>query len=461
MPGRAAILDAGYPDEYKSGMHGDAPTPSIDVAFLTRWSPARWMLVGLLVVAALVITSPLIYALDYVSWPGVLYAAAILLAFFAGCYLAGMVNGRTDLTPRPFQLPLDRYISITIAIGILGIFARIYDRFILRGFTVEETYELTRESVAANVSVFGYLGGAGFSFGLITLCLVWLAPKDRRRPVAYTLAVLLTAYPIFEALLQGSRSTILQTAFLAFFLARATGALSWLVRSKLAMAAGTVAMLIFFQIIFEIRSLEGGGYEETISEVYRLSGMAQFADAPTWITNAIIATDGQGIIAGLLKAFVHFEQYVTHAWVVYFANVSYLEDGVFGWGRFHFSMPMRFLSKVMGEDLTYNAYIHGMIEGLFSTALSPIYYDFGGLGPLISGLFGFATTRVQALAIVLPERWLPLYAWLCFSCLMVLVENPLIGGLGAFAIYGCIIYVILHSLIAVFSRRTFVLQAAG
>jgi hypothetical protein len=428
--------------------------PSIDASFLLRWSPARWILAGIIFYAAAIILSPLEYLFSVITWSGAIYAISVIFALFVGCFIGKVINSAGDpVVPRPFQVPLDRYINLTIGIASLSIAARIFDRFILRGFKVEETFDETRGSLAASVSLFGYLGGAGFTYGGIALALIWLSSNQRRRPVTLAIVGLLAAYPMGEALLQGSRSTMFHTAFLIFFYARSTGALRWLIRSRLTLVGLILATLAFFQIIFEIRSLEGGGYEDVVSEVYRLSAAAEYAMAPPWIINAISESDGRGIVAEALKVWTHFEQYLTHSWLVYFVNYESLQEGSLGWGRIHLNTPLRALGAMINADLTYDAFSHGQLEGIFSTAISPVYYDFGMLGPLFAGLFGLVATLVQAKAIRLPERWLPLYALLCFGCATILIDNQLLEGLGTFAIWGSILYAALHFVVSLASRR--------
>jgi hypothetical protein len=430
--------------------------PSLDMAFLQRWSPARVMAFSILFYGAAVLISPLQYPFELITSAAVVYAVVAMLAFFMGCYIGQTINFRRGaIAPLPFQVPLDRYINIVICFTALSIAARVYDRFFLRGFNVEETFWQTRESAEANVSLFGYLGGPGFCLGVIALMLIWLSASQRRRPVTFVIACILAAYPMIEALLQGSRSTMLYTAFMVFFSARATGALAWLVRSRFAMILAALMLLGLFQIIFEIRSLEGGGYEESISEVYRLSALSEFASAPIWLTNMIIETDGGGVIAGILKTWVHFEQYVTHSWLVYFANFDNFQDGVHGWGRYHLNMPLRFLGVMLDADLSYNPFDNGMSEGLFSTAFSYMYYDFGPLGPFLAGVFGLMATLLQRMTIRLPERWLPLYTLVCFATAMTLIDNLLIGGVGAFAIWGTLLYVLIHIIVSTVSRQSF------
>jgi len=413
------------------------------------------MFAGMIFYALIVVTSPLEFNYSYITWPAALYALAIMGAFFGGCYVSTNTSPPiSTLHPLPFQGSTGRYIYLSIGIALLGITARVYDRFILRGFSVQETFAETRESLEGQVSVFGYIGGLAFSFGLIALALVWLTKTERRRPVAMVIAALLAAYPMAEGLLGASRSPMLHTAILVFILARSTKSLTWLVHSKVALLIVGLAMLAFFQLLFEVRTLEGGAYEESIAEVFRLTGMAEFAQAPIWITSAITATDGRGIYASILKNWVHIEQHITHSWVVYFANFQHFDELEYGDGYIHFSLPLRVVAYITGQQIFYSPFLHGMEEGMYSTALSNIYYDFGGLGIPLAFVFGYCQTALHRQAIRLPERWLPLHILMCLANFMTFMDNPLTGGLGAFAVWGTLLYVALHFVVSLLSRES-------
>jgi hypothetical protein len=432
--------------------------PVLDVDFLRRWTPVRVMLAGLIFYVAATISSPLIYDLNVVTWRAAIYLAASILAFFAGCYVATFIvaGSGQPMEPQPFTVPLDRYINATIVIGAISILMRVYDRFVLRGFTVEETFFETRETLSVNVSVFGYLGGPGFCFGLIALTLIWLSAGQKRRPATFVVACAMSSYPVVEGLLQGSRSSMLHAGFMVFFFARSTRAMRWLFGSKLAMAGAVLAFLAIFRILYEMRTLEANNYNETIFEVYHLSSMSRFADVPSWITNIVLQNDTRDVLSNLLMTWVHFEQHLTHSWVVYFANFENMaDDAGLGWGRMHFYVPTRILSLIAGADLSYNAGEAGLLEGLFGTSFSYLYYDFGALGPLASALFGMLTTFVHAWAIRLPERWLPLYAMFVIAIAMCMIDNQLVGGLGVFAFWGYLLYAGLHAIMSALSRRIF------
>jgi hypothetical protein len=427
--------------------------PSLDLGFLKYWSPARCMFFGIVFYFVAVITSPLIYDYSYISSSGAVYAIAVFGAFFGGCYIAKTTNSPIeDLQPLPFRISLDRYINISIIIASIGILSRVYDRFILRGFAIQETFAETRETLGANVSMFGYIGGLAFSFGLIVLTLVWLGKTQDRRRIATIIAMLLAAYPMAEGLLGASRSPMLHTAILVFILARTTRALNWFVKSRIALLAATVAMLIFFQYLFELRTLETGGFEESISEVYRLTGMAEYAWPPAWITNAIVATEGHGLYADILKVWVHMEQHITHSWIVYFANIQNF-DGEYGWGYMHLSLPIRVISFISGQEIFYDPALHGISEGMYGTSLSPIFYDFGGFGPPLACAFGYCQSMIHRGAIRLPERWLPLHLLMCLANFMALMENPLTSGLGAFAVWGILLYIGMHFIVTLLSHE--------
>jgi hypothetical protein len=112
---------------------------------------------------------------------------------------------------------------------------------------------------------------------------------------------------------------------------------------------------------------------------------------------------------------------------------------------------VRLISALAGEDLSFDPTVVGMNSGVSATGFSSLYYDFGGAGPLVAGLFGFVVTVVQRKTINFPERWLPLHAYFCFTCLMMMLDNQLTGSLGAFAVWTFSGYAALHYLMSLLS----------
>lgn len=430
--------------------------PRVDLQFLISWSPARFMALGMIIYVVVLVIAPLTYDYSVVSTSGLLYAAGCYLAFFVGCRLSRVGNPITvsDFQQHPILVP-DRLVNLVVALGAAGVAARMYDRVVLRGFTLGETYSETRESLAENVSAFGYVGGLGFSFGIIALFLIWLSKSGTRRPVISVFALLLALYPMAEAAAQGSRSTMLHTGFLFYFFARATDSFPRIIRSKLVLLAGLMAFAAISQLIYELRSLEGAGQAADIVEVYRQTALAQYSRPQAWVTEMLVATSGRGFLSEILKVITHFAQYGTHSWFVYFVNLE-LFQGSHGWGGIHFYIPSRVLSVITGLDLIYDPGSQGMLLGLSSTAMTLIYYDFGPLGPLMAGLFGYLVTTIHRKAVEMPARWLPLHSYLCFACLMSQIDNQLVGGLGVFAIWTFIGYVPLHYAFTVLSQNPMV-----
>lgn len=428
-------------------MAGKYRLPALDTQFLRTWSPARFAALGLAIYVVLLVVSPLNYNISELSVEATGYAVLVLFGFFGGCQAGKFVNSRgRPATVQPVSMSPDIIINITLALGFVGVAARAYDRVVVRGFTVAETMLESRETVAESLSFFSYLGGMFFSFGIVAVMLIWLSSSHHRRPVAYAFAILLAVYPMLEALLQGGRSATIHTLFLLFIFARASVVMSWLVRSPVVLSIAGLVVIAAAQLVYEIRTLQVAGDEIDIVDVFRQAAISQYAQPWPWVVDQLVATSGGGAISEVLKVWVHVTQYLTHSWLVYFDNYQHFE-GVFGWGRMHFFMAFRLLSGLTGEDLTYDATLYGHESGVSGTAFSTIYYDFGAFGPMAAAAFGYVATIIQRKTIVFPERWLPLYVYLCFSCLMMMLDNQLIGSLGAFAIWTFIFYVPLHYLV--------------
>lgn len=428
-------------------MTGTYRLPVLDTQFIRTWSPARFAALGLVAYAVLLFVSPLNYNYANISLEPTIYAAAVLLGFFGGCQSGKVAN---DLGPpvavQPLSMSPDLMINTTLALGSVGVAARAYDRVVMRGFIVAETLIESRETIAESLSLFSYLGGVFFSFGIVAVMQIWLSSSHRRRPVAFAFALFLAAYPMLEALLGGGRSVTIHTLFLLFMFARTSNFMPWLVRSPVKLLVAGIAVVAAAQLFYELRTLQGASDEIDIADVFRSTAISRYAQPWDLVVEHLFATNGQGLISLVLKTWTHLTQYLTHSWLVYYENYVHSE-GVYGWGRIHFFMVFRFLSGLVGEDLNYDPSLYGAQSGVSSTAFSTIYYDFGAFGPLAAVAFGYVATIIQRKTIMFPERWLPLYAYLCFSCLMMMLDNQLIGSLGAFAIWSFSLYIPLHYLI--------------
>ena len=426
---------------------------NFDVEFVRRWSPIRFMLVGIAGYVVLFALSPLEYAYEYLSLEAFGYFVLVVGSFLAGAFIGQVMNRQAGpLVPQPIYTSADAMINTTAILGLVGVLARIYDRFILRGFQISSNIIDARESIAEGITVFAYVGGLFFCFGMVSLVLIWLSDSQRRRPAMFAFVVMLALYPTFEAMLAGGRSTLLHTAFLIFIFGRSTDSLQWLFRSPLKMALAALLVLGALVAIYEFRSLQGVDDLDLV-DVFKQTAISKFAYPPAWIVDILIDNAGEGLVAELLKGWVHLSQYFTHSWLAYCASFDQ-SVGVFGMGRIHFIMPTRLLSGLLGEDWTYDPGLYGMETGLSSTTVSLIYYDFGLAGPAIAVVFGYVVSWVHRKAILYPERWLPLHAYLCLNCLTVMIDNQLVGGMGTFAIWAFIAYVPLHWSVTSLMRGT-------
>lgn len=425
--------------------------PSLDVEFVRRWSPARFATLGLVIYGVLLLTSPLEYDLDKFSWQAMTYAVACQLAFFGGCYIVnGLDRGATPVTVQPVSLPADRMINITLVLAVVGVLSRFYDRVIARGFTVTDNLLQNRQTISENLTPFAYIGGLFFSFGLVAITLMWLTGAHRRRPYSFALASMLALYPMFEALVQGGRSTMIHTLVLLFLIARSADAMRWLVRSKLALILCGVGVLLVAEAIYQMRTLGADAVTQDMVDVFMLTTISEYARPSQWAVDILVSTNGVGLLGGAVKAWTHVSQYLTHSWLAYCDNYNTFE-GILGYGRYHLFLVMRFLSALTGEDLNFDPTSYGMISGVSTTGFTSLLYDFGMGGPLVAAIYGFVATTIQRWAVQLPERWLPLYMYLCFACLMYMLDNQLIGGLGAFAIWTFSSYVGVHYLVTLLS----------
>lgn len=409
--------------------------------FIKYWSPARATLVGLLIFLLFVAIAPLKFDMNFFSAEGLGFIALSLVGFWLGCAAAPRWSSTAAwyFAGKPTRGQIGQLIWGTLVLGAVGTLLRLYDRFILRGFEFSESVIWARESIQPDVSIFGYVGGVLFPLSMACLVLHWL--DDKRRPVTWLAAAALAAYPLVEALAVGSRSTFLNILFLIAFCTAASGRLR-MSHVLVVSAALSVPLLLASQAIYETRSIQLG-YQSLI-EIYTLNSITLYAPPQDWIASWI-GIEGSLFVDALVRPWLHLSQYATSTWLIFMDNFASFSGNI-GWGQLHFSVPLRALSAVFDIGDSYDPGREGMKDGLFSTTFSTIYYDFGWFGPAVTFAFGYAATRLQAMAIRDPHSWLLLYAVVVFACALALVENQLLSGYFAFAVWSFLLYGAIASL---------------
>lgn len=409
--------------------------------FIKYWSPARATLLGLVIYWLLVAIAPLKFDMNFFSAEGLGFVILSLIGFWLGCAVAAK-SSRSAMwrfTAVPTRGQIGQLIWMTLCLGAAGTLLRAYDRLVLRGFEFSEFVILARESIQPDVSIFGYIGGVLFPLSMACLMLHWW--DGRRRPVTSLAAAALATYPLLEALALGSRSTILNMLLLVAFCAAASGRLRTshvLVVSALL----STPLLLASQALYETRTMQLG-YQSLI-EIYTLNSITLYAPPQDWITS-LIGIEGSLFVDALVRPWLHLSQYTTSTWLIFMDNFASF-SGNFGWGQLHFGVPLRALSAVFDVGDSYDPVSEGLKEGLFSTVFSTIYYDFGWFGPVVAFAFGYASTRLQAMAIREPHCWLLLYAVVVFACAFAFVENQFLSGFFAFAAWSFLLYGAIASL---------------
>lgn len=409
--------------------------------FIEYCTPARVMLLGLLMYLLLVASAPLQFDMNFFSTEGLVFITVSLMGFWLGCAIASKGNSSavSHVTGALSRRQVDHLIWATLVLGAAGTLLRIYDRFFLRGLEFSEDMILARESLTSNVSVFGYIGGALFPLSIACLMLHWWG--GGRRPLTFLAAAVLSAYSLVETLALGSRSTSLQIVFLVAFCAAASGRLR-LSHVLWGLAALSVPLLISWRAIYETRTIQLG--YESIVDIYLLNSITLYASPQDWIVSWL-GIEGSFFVDAFVRPWLHLSQYAASTWLIFMDNFASF-SGALGWGQLQFNVPLRALSVVFDIDNSYDAEMEGMKVGLYSTTFSTIYYDCGWFGPAVTFAFGYASTRLHAMAMREPHCWLLLYAVVVFACALALVENQFLYGYFALAVWSFLLYGVIASL---------------
>jgi hypothetical protein len=421
--------------------------------------PERVALTGLLFYLGLWMVVPLT-PLHPVSWGAVGYAALAYAAFFCGCFLVSISKRgmpclpyrKTILSskaragshgPAPNQFSL-RYAShilwITAALGAIGVAARTYDKFFIRGVDMSvgalEAHELLASASPGPVAA---LGGALYPFCYIPLIILWAQPPGLRKfSGAKWLAVLLFVLPALIQLQVLSRSQMIVALSMMYVSAGCILYRGQALHRRLVMPlftgavlAAAMSALAFWARLEEMEldilfSMQNSVYAFTLQPSRELLSFLNNVDRRLSAPISSIIPLAQYYLHGLLEFSLLWER-----------PSSYVPGTqIFTWGEQHFGPYLRVLNLVgmydypnfsLEETLHYRS-------AVFSTFFGTLWVDFGWFGLLYIAGFGALCKYCGQLARRGNLAVMPLYAYFCVVLFFMPVDDFIVSAQGMYAI---------------------------
>lgn len=368
----------------------------------------------------------------------VLVAYTLLLAMGVLCGLrqwkVASVNFFLDI-PR-----LRRFTAYLAMAGAIGLAVRIAERVFLRaGGEVTADFALNRDLIATGGS--GPLAFVGSLLGPLLMLLPFLvllarAGGDRRGLPHWAYAVLAIAYPLFDLVFQGTRSTAVIFLGLTWAAAHATRSVSFRPKNILAAALSLLLVIWGAGFLFWVRASQMGidPVDSTFSSVYALFAY------PNDLVLHRLRTSGVSGAGSLLYSYVHFCQYLLHGVYEFLYAATYVSEPT-TYGLQTFYIPTKMVAAAVGATKPELLIQEGVLRsGIYTTLFGPVLYDFGILGGAgVSLAIGFGcggvarTVRRGNLAL------LPLHLLIIGLLPFVFVVNWFTSGTGQFLLIGFVI----------------------
>lgn len=400
------------------------------------FKPAKLAILGLIAYIVVWLLAP-VKAVQPMSFEATAYIAACYLFFVMGCYSISAAP-RTVAQVSYKRFPTARLFWIILAIGLIGLTLRTYDKYILRGVSFGSEALEGREALAnSEAGTLSLIGGVLFPFCFIPMILYLSEKKAGNESTAkFVLSLALFMYPALDALLLLSRSSMLVSVCYAFLAWRYFDGRGKLLSSRAALwgAGIIVALMLGAGWVFSLR-LNEQALDFNFS-IFK-SGYAFTVQPSDWIVEAI-----QGDYLGaswLFMVLTNVCQYFLHG-MLEFAYLLQNGSSVHSLGCETFS-PYFKAMKILGAGFVCpdSDGLYPRI-GVFTSFFGPLWIDFGYLGPLFMYVFGavsehFAFKAKRAIIFAVP-----LYLYLVLVILMMPVVNIMTGAQGMYAINAFLIF---------------------
>lgn len=295
------------------------------------------------------------------NFPGdlqVLFYSIFIVFLFGLGLLCGSRQWRTvsvvvDVSPHRVR----RLIYLLMIMGFGGLLLRAYERVFLRaGGEIGGDFMANRELFASGGGSSGLALFAGFfaTWLMFLPCAVMLLRKTGDARWRYRLLALLSlAYPGFDMLLQGSRSTLVMYSGIVAVCFITLNRFRFTPRTLFMLVVSLVVLPFSFWLmgqVFAMRALQMG--LDPIRSM-TASGYAYFAPASAALVHYLNSTGMEGL-NGFIYAYTHACQYLLHGMYEFFYVLANT-NGSSTEGLQTFYIPSKILSKLGGGGTWSNS----------------------------------------------------------------------------------------------------------
>ncbi|SFH29174.1 hypothetical protein [Pseudomonas sp. NFACC45] len=364
-----------------------------------------------------------------------IYTSIFYMGMFLSC---GRRRGKTLYVHFDVRL-LGILIWLVFLMGVFGLALRIFERIFIRaGGNIGADFMANREMIASggmeSVALIGAVLSSMFLF--LPFLIFFMRSAGIPRISHFPMLILSAVFAVSDVVLQGSRSGLVIFMAVCLLSVLMTGYIKVSLRNIILGMTAAIALVWFAGMVFWVRTVQMG--VDPIASM-ELSGYARFAPASEGVVN-YLTNDGDAGLSGLVYAFTHFSQYITHG-VYEFFYLCGLTDGATTYGLQSFYIPSKIVMSLLELGRIEDVLTAGVVRpGVYTTLFGPVLYDFGPLGAGVACLFFAIVIGMVARNVITRNFcWLPMYLIFCTFIPFFAVVNLFTTGLGQYAMIAALL----------------------
>ena len=350
---------------------------------------------------------------------------------------------------------IKKILSTAVILSSLGVILRLYDKLVIRGaspfLNMMENRELLVES---GTNIFSIISSFFYPLVLFLPFFFLLYKSAGGRQWYYSIAVSsLSAFPLFDGILLGSRSVMMIWLLLIVFYLYSFGYFKMKPRFLILLIIGTAVFFIFNGFIFDARTKQIGidPIESTQLSVY-----ANFLPLSDGMKEYLLTTNNK-ISYYFLLGVINFLQYMAHGLfeLLYLVDNFNIENIYLG--QQDFAVVVKFFYKIFNIPFSFvENQGHLVRTGIYNTLFGPIYYDFTFFGIIFVFMLGFFIGKITKYIRKKNSFLLiPIYFYFLLLLFFSLVVNLITFAQG---IYNFTSFAILYLFVTLFILRKKVIK---
>ncbi len=378
------------------------------------------------------------------------FIALSLISFFIGYYAA-------NVTPHSYKYKKIKnpklLINLTLAIAIIGLGCKFYDKFFIRGFTIWLDSMEGRALIAEKGGNFvAIIASAISSFAFFPI-FIKLYYKLKLSKFYNLIIFSVFFFQIFDLLLIGSRSAFL--LIISFLLLYLLYFKVILINKKFWVwfIIGSFCFLTFISYVF-IERLKEWGVRDVIIEHTLTKANLNFTIAPNAYIIDVITNNIDNPIGSVVFAYTNITQYYVHG-IFEFNYVYDKFEKDHSLGAYTFFPYYRFIKKITNQPFQLED-IEQLSPrvGVYTSIFGPFFIDFGWFNLIFMIFSGWHIRKVYEKALIGIPHSVILYFFYFIVLVFWTTFNYVFGSIGIFILTDIFLLKLIYNLLG----KTYILN---